>query len=343
MTVLALRGSSRRNAVSTLHGTVSHNMWAGVGVGASDKPPAVAMDAITNGVHAPTWAGPEIAALFDTWLGRNWRLAARDPATWLPLYGVPHSVLWQARTVQRARLLARADFQLDPSQTMVIGFGRRFATYKRAGLLLEDAERLARLIADGATHQVVIVFAGKAHPHDEPGKRLVQRVVEASRNERFRGRLVFLEDYDFDLARLLVQGADVWLNTPRRPQEACGTSGMKAVLNGAVQVSELDGWWDEAYRPDLGWALGVGLPEDLSDDARDAFEARELMDLLEQQIVPSFYARDAGGTPVEWLDRAVRSIVALAPDYTAERMVAEYASRVYWPAAIDGAAGVAPD
>jgi starch phosphorylase len=229
-------------------------------------------------------------------------------------------------------LLARAEVELDPEHTLVIGFARRFATYKRAGLLLEQPERLARLVAASPDRPLAIVFAGKAHPRDEPGKLLVERIVQASRDQRFRGWLTFLPDYDVDLARLLVQGADVWLNTPRRPHEASGTSGMKAVLNGALHVSELDGWWDEAYRPGLGWALGLGLSDRLSDQARDAAEAHQLLDLLEQHIVPLFYARGSAGIPLDWLRRVNRCIRVLAPRFSAERMVAEYAKRMYAPA-----------
>jgi starch phosphorylase len=240
--------------------------------------------------------------------------------------------LWQARTAQRTQLLVRAGIEIDPESALVLGFARRFATYKRADLLLEDPDRLAGLLAANRHRQVVIVFAGKAHPSDIPGKLLVQRIVQASRDERFRGRLVFVPDYNVELARLLVQGADVWLNTPRRPQEASGTSGMKAILNGALHLSELDGWWDEAYQPDLGWALGVGLPEELADPQREATEAQQLMELLEQQVAPKFFARDAYGLPLEWLERVSRSIRTLAPRYSAERMVTEYAMRVYGPA-----------
>jgi glycogen phosphorylase len=330
MTVLALRGASRRNAVSRLHGQVSRQMWAGVGIGSLDADPRVRMGSITNGVHLPTWAGPEMAALFDRVLGCAWRTAAREPSTWTALDRVPAATLWRARTAQRQRLLAHAGLELDAERTLVLGFARRFATYKRAGLLLAEAHRLADLLTSRC---VAIVFAGKAHPRDEPGKLLVQRVVEASRDRRFQGRLVFLADYDLELARLLVQGSDVWLNTPRRPMEASGTSGMKAVLNGALHVSELDGWWDEAYHPAIGWALGAGLPDELSEQARDAAESRQLMDLLEQQIAPLFFGRDASGLPAAWLAHVSRSIATLAPRYSAERMVAEYATRVYWPSA----------
>jgi starch phosphorylase len=332
MTVLGLRGASRRNGVSQLHARVSRDMWRSVGVGIHDDPPEVPMEAITNGVHGPTWAGPEMGALFDRVLGRSWRVAGRQTASWAPLQTVPPVELWTARTAQRARLLARAGVKLDPERTLVIGFARRFATYKRAGLPLEQPERLARLIAASPDQPVVIMFAGKAHPRDEPGKLLVERIVQASHDQRFRGWLTFLPDYDIDLARLLVQGADVWLNTPRRPHEASGTSGMKATLNGALHLSELDGWWDEAYQPGIGWALGVGLSDNMSDLARDAAEADQLLELLEQHVVPSFHTRSPAGIPLDWLMRVNQSIRVLAPRFSAERMVAEYAERMYAPA-----------
>jgi starch phosphorylase len=177
-----------------------------------------------------------------------------------------------------------------------------------------------------------VVFAGKAHPRDDPGKLLVQTIVRASRDERFRGRLVFLENYDVEIARLLVQGSDVWMNTPRRPQEASGTSGMKATLNGALHLSELDGWWDEAYAPGMGWALGEGLPQELVGEAHDAAEARQLMDLLEHDILPLYFERDEHGRPVRWLECVSRSIETMAPQFSAQRMVREYAERFYTPA-----------
>jgi glycogen phosphorylase len=190
---------------------------------------------------------------------------------------------------------------------------------------------------DGGARPLVIVFAGKAHPRDEPGKLLVQRIVQASRDPRFRGRLIFLDNYDVEVARFLVQGSDVWMNTPRRPQEASGTSGMKATLNGALHLSELDGWWDEAYAPGMGWALGEGLPEDLVGEAHDAAEALQLMDLLEFEILPQFYDRDADGLPQRWLDCVARSIQEMGPRFSAQRMVAEYADRFYKPAGLAAA------
>jgi starch phosphorylase len=303
------------------------------------------MDAITNGVHTPTWVGPEMAELFDREIGTTWRGLPDLPTSWSGMSTIDTDALWVARTAQRRRLLERVDAMarheglggLHPDVTsekaLVIGFARRFATYKRAGLILSDPDRLVRLM-DGGNRPLVIVFAGKAHPRDDPGKLLVQRIVETSRDERFRGRIVFLENYDVEIARLLVQGSDVWMNTPRRPQEASGTSGMKATLNGALHLSELDGWWDEAYLPGLGWALGEGLPEDAIGETHDAVEARQLMDVLEFEILPQFYDRDEHGVPRAWVDCVARSIQAMAPRFSAQRMVLEYAERFYKPAGV---------
>jgi glycogen phosphorylase len=343
MTVLALRSASRRNGVSQLHGKVSKEMWGGVGLTLRDVPPLAEMEAITNGVHTATWVGPEMGALFDRQLGRDWRTLPDLRTNWSDLASIDRSALWSARTAQRARLLERVEAMslheglgglhpdVTPERALVLGFARRFATYKRAGLILSDPERLVQLM-DGADRPIVVVFAGKAHPRDDPGKQLVQRIVQASRDGRFRGRLVFLQNYDVEIARLLVQGSDVWMNTPRRPQEASGTSGMKATLNGALHLSELDGWWDEAYAPGLGWALGAGISDELVGEAHDAAEARQLMDLLEREIVPTFFDRDKHGVPLAWLDLVASSIQIMAPDFSAQRMVREYAERFYEPA-----------
>jgi starch phosphorylase len=343
MTVLALRSAARRNGVSQLHGKVSKQMWGGIGLTLQDAPCAVEMDSITNGVHTATWAGPEMSALFDRQLGTDWHAAPDLHTNWSGMRHVDAGALWTARTAQRARLLNRVDAMsrheglgglhpdVTPEKALVIGFARRFATYKRAGLVLTDPDRLVRLM-DGGNRPLVIVFAGKAHPRDDAGKLLVQRIVQASRDERFRGRLVFLQNYDVEIARLLVQGSDVWMNTPRRPQEASGTSGMKAALNGALNLSELDGWWDEAYAPGVGWALGEGLPDELVGEAHDAAEARQLMDLLEFDILPLFFDRDAEGRPLRWLDDVSRSVEAMAPQFSAQRMVREYTDRLYTPA-----------
>ncbi|MBV9169656.1 MAG: alpha-glucan family phosphorylase [Chloroflexi bacterium] len=343
MTVLALRSAARRNGVSQLHGAVSREMWGGVGLSLKDAPPAGEMDSITNGVHTATWVGPDIGALLDREIGDDWRKMPDLSTSWAGMSNVDRGAVWAARTAQRARLLERVDAMarheglgglhpdVTPEKALVLGFARRFATYKRAGLVLSDPARLVRLM-DGASRPLVIVFAGKAHPRDDPGKLLVQRIVQASREERFRGRLVFLDNYDVEIARLLVQGSDLWMNTPRRPQEASGTSGMKATLNGALHLSELDGWWDEAYAPGLGWALGEGIDRDLASEAQDEAEARQLMDLLEGEIVPLFYDRDSAGRPLRWLDCVVRSIETMGPRFSAQRMVREYVERFYTPA-----------
>jgi glycogen phosphorylase len=344
MTLLALRSASRRNGVSQLHGGVSREMWGGVGLGMRGAPPAADMEAITNGVHTATWVGPDMGALFDRQLGRAWHTSPDDVSAWQALEEVDPVSLWVARTRQRARLLERVDVmsrhegqgglapEVTPERALVLGFARRFATYKRAGLLLSQPERLLRLM-DGGARPVVVIFAGKAHPRDDPGKLLVQRIVQASRSSEFRGRIVFLENYDVEIARLMVQGSDVWLNTPRRPQEASGTSGMKATLNGALHLSELDGWWDEAYAPGLGWALGEGIPDDLSGEARDAEEAEQLMAVLEHQVAPTFFDRSDDGLPLAWLGLVSASIRQMAPRFSAQRMVREYAERVYIPSA----------
>jgi starch phosphorylase len=345
MTVLALRSAARRNGVSQLHGAVSKDMWGGVGLSLQDAPPAASMEAITNGVHTATWVGTEMGGLFDRQLGVAWRQHPDTPSNWSAMERVDRAALWAARTAQRARLLERVDAMarfeglgglhpdVTPEKALVLGFARRFATYKRAGLVFWDPERLERLM-DGGNRPVVIVFAGKAHPRDDQGKLLVQRIVQACNQTAFRGRIVFLENYDVEIARLLVHGSDVWMNTPRRPQEASGTSGMKATLNGALHLSELDGWWDEAYEPGMGWALGEGIPDNLVGEAHDAAEATQLLDLLEFEILPQFFSRDERGVPLGWLDGVARSIQALAPRFSAQRMVGEYAERFYTPAGL---------
>ena len=343
MTALALRSAARRNGVSQLHGVVSQEMWAGVGLTVRNVPPASEMDSVTNGVHTATWVGADMSAFFDRMVGSDWRSAPDEAESWRALAKCDLAELWAARTAQRARLLLRIDAWLSAGgpdglasdvtaeRALVIGFARRFALYKRAGLLLSDGDRLLRLL-HGTRRPVLVVFAGKAHPRDDAAKLLVQRIVQAARDERFRGRIVFLEDYDTLLARLLVQGSDVWLNTPRPPLEASGTSGMKATLNGALHLSELDGWWDEAYAPGLGWALGQGISDDLDSEARDAAEARQLMDILEREVAPLFFERHGLDYPREWTQRVARSIMTLAPAFSAQRMVREYAQRVYLPA-----------
>jgi starch phosphorylase len=299
LTPLALRLSSHANGVSELHGQVAREMWQGLW---PDREAPI--DAITNGVHLGTWLAPELTEVL-----RDAGVRPESPpgwAGWEAARDADSDALWQAHATLKERLAAHAG--LDPER-LTIGFARRFATYKRAGLVYSDLERLLAL-------PVQIVVAGKAHPQDTPGKDVMQSIVELARGAA-AGRVVFLEDYDIDLARMIIPGCDIWLNTPRRPYEASGTSGMKAAVNGVLNVSVLDGWWAEAYDPAYGWAI-----EGESDEA----DAERLYSLLEQQVVPRFEARDA------WLEMMKSSIAALAPRFSMHRTVIEYADRYYVPA-----------
>jgi starch phosphorylase len=269
----------------------------------------VKIDAITNGVHVPTWAPS----------GPSAELGNAD--------------LWRARAVGRQRLVdvvrGRAGVELDP-EVLTIGFARRFAGYKRATLLLSQPDRLSALLLSD-TSPVQLVFAGKAHPADNEGKELIQRVVAFARRPELRHRMAFVEDYDIAVGRCFYEGSDVWLNTPRRPHEACGTSGMKAVLNGGMHCSVLDGWWDEMYDGSNGWAI-PSFENEADVGHRDHLEADALFSLLEGEIVPMFYARDDGGLPLAWLDRIRASLRSLAPRVTAGRMLGEYVDHLYEPA-----------
>src|SRR3954471_24618711 len=296
LTPLALRMSSHANGVSELHGEVARDMWKQLG-----EP----IDAITNGVHLGTWLAPELAELLR---GAGVRPEAPPIwANWDAARELDDDGLWRVHTGLKRRLAEHAGLDAD---RLTIGFARRFATYKRAGLAYSDLERLLRL-------PLQIVVAGKAHPQDAQGKDVMQQIVELSRGAA-AGRIVFLEDYDIDLARLIIPGCDIWLNTPRRPYEASGTSGMKAAVNGVLNLSVLDGWWAEAYDPAYGWAIEGGSDED---------DAEQLYTLLEQQVVPRFQSRDA------WLEMMKSSIAELAPRFSMQRTVIEYADRYYVPAA----------
>jgi starch phosphorylase len=304
LTPLALRTSAYANGVSALHGTVAREMWAGLWPGL--RPEDVPIGHVTNGVHPPSWISPELLALLEA--------AGVRPAAppglegWELVDGIDGDAFREARSARKRRLAER--LHLDPER-LTIGFARRFATYKRAGLLFSDPERLRSL-------PVQVVVAGKAHPADEEGKTLMAAVVSHARSPELGGRIVFLEDYGIAVARDLVQGVDVWLNTPQRPLEASGTSGMKAAMNGALNLSVLDGWWDEAYDPAIGWAIaGSG----------DADDAEALYGLLEHEVVPAFRDR-----PVEWLAMAKASVSQVGARFSSGRMVAEYAERFYLPA-----------
>jgi starch phosphorylase len=356
MTILALRLAASSNGVSRLHGQVSRQMWQGLWPGVPED--EVPIGHVTNGVHFRSWISREMDQLYDRYLGVRWRDEPADQTVWEQAGRIPTEELWRTHERRRERLVSfvrrrlrtqlerrgatqaevdLADAVLDP-EALTIGFGRRFATYKRATLLLRDPERLARILGN-PNRPVQVIFAGKAHPRDDAGKELIRQIVAHARREPFRRRLVFLEDYDMAVARCLVQGADVWLNTPLRPREASGTSGMKAAANGALNLSTLDGWWDEVWRGPgdsepgrIGWSIGRG--ETYADgNYQDQVEAEALYALLEQDVVPLFYDRGIDGLPRRWIGHVKASIGFLCHYFNTHRMVREYTERFYLPAA----------
>jgi starch phosphorylase len=349
MTILALRLAAYSNGVSRLHGQVSRRMWQGLWPGVSEDD--IPIGHVTNGVHFRSWISLEMNQLYDRYLGPRWREEPADQTVWQRVERIPAEELWRTHELRRERLIGfvrrRLKSQLQQrgaSQTeieaaeevldaeaLTIGFARRFAPYKRATLLLRDPERLARIL-NNPDRPVQIIFAGKAHPRDDEGKGLLQQIVALARQAKFRPRLVFLEEYDMAVARYLVQGCDVWLNTPRRPREASGTSGMKAAANGVLNVSILDGWWDEAYRPGVGWAIGRGETYD-DPNYQDQVEAEALYDLLERDVVPTFYDRGTTRLPRRWIALMKASIGTLCHFFNTHRMVREYTERFYVPAA----------
>ncbi len=351
LAAMSLRLAGWAGGVSELHGDVSRRMFSALW---PELPiDEVPIGSVTNGVHGRTWVGEEVDALLTRTVGADWSEA--DGSRWQSVLAADAAELWAARNAARARLVMHArrnlrgsvtrrrgqssaaawcDTALDPD-ALTIGFARRFATYKRATLLLHDPERLRRLVTD-AERPVQLVFAGKAHPADVPGKELLRAIATLADDPDLRARVVFLEDYDIDAGRALTQGCDVWLNNPLRPMEACGTSGMKSAYNGGLNVSVLDGWWDEWYAPERGWAIPSA---DWIDDptARDTAEADWLLDLLEHEVVPLFYQRVSGSPPHAWLARVKASLAALGPRVSAQRMVRDYVTKAYGPAARRGA------
>jgi starch phosphorylase len=344
MTLLALRLSGRRNGVSRLHGEVSRRMWWGVWPGLAEED--VPIVHITNGVHLPTWVAEPMAKVYTDCVSREWEQAT-DEVQWQRAAHIPLTTLWNARQEQRRSLIeeARAALKLQTIRrgenaawtdnaldinALTVVFARRFATYKRATLLLSDPERLKKIIATG---NVQFIFAGKAHPRDEPGKELLRQIFAFAGQPDVRERFLFLEEYDIDLARILVAGADVWLNVPRKPYEASGTSGMKAAANGALNLSIPDGWWAEAWTDHnhathaIGWSI-----EPVSADMHDPGDADALYTLLENDVVPVFHQRDLHGVPLEWTERVRASIRQIVPYFNTHRMVREYMERCYGPA-----------
>jgi glycogen phosphorylase len=349
MTVLGLKLSRRANAVSALHGEVSRAMWTGLAPGKSEE--EVPIGHITNGVHVPTWLAPQMFRLYDRHLGTGWQEHSSDAKIWEGIESVDDGELWEThlslklrllefvrrRAVEQAQyrgesidILERLDRVLSPD-ALTIGFARRFATYKRANLLLKDIEKLAMMVND-AKRPVQFVFAGKAHPHDEPGKKVLQQIAQLMRDEQFADKFVFVEDYDINVGRLFVQGVDVWLNNPRRPLEASGTSGQKVVLNGGLNLSVLDGWWAEAYDGSNGFSIGTGRTHS-NMDVHDSRDGDSLYKVLLEELIPLYYQRDRDGLPRGWIQRMKRTIRTLGWRFNADRMVMDYTLKCYVPAA----------
>jgi starch phosphorylase len=349
MTVLALRLSRHANGVSALHGTVSRRMWQPLYVNTAEE--NVPIGHITNGIHVQSWVAPQMHLLFDRNLGTDWPKQQRHPETWVGIGRVEDAELWETQQVLKARLInfvrnrlvsqarrreepdsaiERAMQALDLS-ALTIGFARRFATYKRSGLILQDVERLFEMVS-ASDRPVQIIFGGKAHPEDRMGKELIQNIVRFTRQDQFASRIVFVEDYDMNVARQLVQGVDVWLNNPRRPQEASGTSGQKAALNGTLNFSILDGWWAEAYDGTNGFAIGLGQTHAIP-SVQDERDYKALIETLTDQVVPLYYKRDASGLPREWIARQKNGFRTLAWRFNADRMVMDYVQNGYLPAA----------
>jgi glycogen phosphorylase len=348
MTILALRLSRHANGVSKLHGEVTRSLWKDVWTGVPVH--EVPITSITNGVHTKTWMAPEFSALYQKHLG-GWEERLTEPDFWRGVIDIPDTQLWETHQKLKLRLIEfvrewerrrrqrlgespeairNANQILDP-EILTVGFARRFATYKRATLLFSDKERLKRLLND-TTRPVQFIFAGKAHPRDEAGKALIQEVYKFTREPGVENRIVFLEDYDSYIARRLVQGVDLWLNHPLRPLEASGTSGMKAAPNGGINLSVLDGWWREGYNGNNGWAIGAEI-DDGPVEFQNEVDASSLYQLLQNQIIPLYYAKPDGKLPLAWLQLMRESIRSVTPVFNTQRMVKEYTERLYIPAA----------
>jgi starch phosphorylase len=348
MSALALRMADRRNAVSSLHGTVSRKLWHVLWPEVQED--EVPILHVTNGIHVPTWVAPELGQLYEKYLGQDWVKRQDDPSLWQHVLDIPDDKLWEIRKLLkrklRAAILERAQKRwaegeatpqqvlaigalLDPD-VLTIGFIRRFTDYKRPALIFQDIERLKRIVKDN-WYPVQIIFAGKSHPADFPSKHLLHQVYALASNREFQGRIAFVEDYDIHIAHYLVQGVDVWLNTPRRLREACGTSGMKASLNGVLHLSIRDGWWHEGYNGANGWAIGDDLVP-IDPESENNADAEALYRLLEEEIVPLYYDRDRSGVPQRWMRIVKEAIRSVVPLFCARRMLKEYTEQMYMPA-----------
>ena len=348
MTVLGLKLSRRANAVSSLHGHVTRRMWAHLWPWRVEE--EIPIGHITNGVHIPSWLAWQMQVLYDRHFPPDWVNRMGEPEVWQGIHDVDPGELWETHHALKNLLLAfvrrrvsrqcrrrgESDEAVEAARTMLdpnvltIGFARRFATYKRASLFLTDADRIAAIVND-PQRPLQFIFAGKAHPADQPGKELIQRIANLRHDPRLAGRIAFVEDYDINVCRHLIQGVDVWLNNPRRPLEASGTSGQKAVLNGALNLSILDGWWAEAYDGSNGFSIGSGAAH-VNAEVTDARDAEYLYRVLEEEVIPLYYNRDVDGLPQAWITRMMNSIGSLAWRFSAHRMVADYVLSAYLPA-----------
>ncbi len=349
MTVMGLKMSRHANAVSNLHGHISRRMWAHLWPWRREE--EIPIGHITNGVHVPSWMAGQMRQLYDRHFPHGWIQRMGEPEAWQSIHNVDPGELWETHNTLKTLLLAfvrrRVSRQcrrrgesddlveaarnvLDPN-ILTLGFGRRFATYKRASLILSDPDRLIQMLTS-PERPVQIIFAGKAHPKDEPGKQFIQKIANLRHDPRFRSRIVFIEDYDINVCRHMVQGVDVWLNNPRRPLEASGTSGQKVILNGGLNLSILDGWWAEAYDGANGFAIGRGASH-VSDDITDKRDAQDLYRVLEQEVIPTYYSRDVDGLPRKWIKMMMNSISTCAWRFSAHRMVMDYTRSCYVPAA----------
>lgn len=347
MTILGLNFTAYANGVSQLHGEVSRDMWKELW---KNYPiDEVPIQGLTNGIHTHTWLASEFKNLFDTSLSANWEKELDDPKTWEMIEKIPDSKIWEVKNKRRQRLVDFSREHLVKSETgyltnqqlrniknylnddaLTIGFARRFATYKRSALIFTDMDRLKKLV-NNIDKPIQILIAGKAHPHDIAGKETIMEIIQKIKEHNLEEKIVFLEDYDMVSGRLLVKGCDVWLNNPIRPLEASGTSGMKAALNGGLNLSILDGWWDKGFNEENGFAIGKG--EEYEDkDEQKIIEANELYDLLEYEVIPMFFNRNKKGIPTEWVGKMKNAISTIAPYFSTERMVKEYASNYYLPA-----------
>jgi starch phosphorylase len=349
MTVLGLKLSRRANAVSNLHGHVTRRMWAHLWPWRVEE--EIPIGHITNGVHIQSWLAWQMQQLYDRYFPAGWTRRMGEPDVWRMIHEIDPGELWETHYALKNLLLAfvrrRISRQcrrrgesddaveaarniLDPN-ILTLGFARRFATYKRAAMILTDFDRLTAMVND-AQRPIQLVFAGKAHPADEPGKQLIQRIANLRHDPRFAGRIAFVEDYDINVCRHMIQGVDVWLNNPRRPLEASGTSGQKAVLNGALNLSILDGWWAEAYDGSNGFAISKGTSH-VDDRVTDTRDAADLYRVLSEEVIPLYYDRDIDNLPRHWIKRMMNSISSLAWRFSADRMVADYVRQTYLPAA----------